>query len=346
MTITTTINKTTLPTGYTLRPAHMSDLEACVELFNFCAQEMFGTDDSSQSDIESEWTSPSLVLENNMRVVESPQGQIVGYIEVWDTHSVPVHPWVWWRVHPNHDIQTIGMALLEWADQRAQQVIEKCPPDVRLSYRTGVKTGHAPYEQVVEKCGLQPFRHSWTMMIHFDSAPTPPQLPEGISIRTYHHPQDLEATYHAVHESFRDHFGFVDEPLEEGLKRWKHFVESDDKFDATLWFLAVDDATGEVAAISLCRGDVFNDTNIGWVNTLGVLRSHRKRGLGLAILQHSFYELWKRGKQKVGLGVDASSLTGATRLYEKAGMHVDRQITMYEKEMRPGVEISTTSVSE
>jgi hypothetical protein len=33
----------------------------------------------------------------------------------------------------------------------------------------------------------------------------------------------------------------------------------------------------------------------------------------------------------VGLGVDAASLTGATRLYEKAGMHVTRRYDTYEK---------------
>jgi hypothetical protein len=32
---------------------------------------------------------------------------------------------------------------------------------------------------------------------------------------------------------------------------------------------------------------------------------------------------------------------GATRLYEKAGMSVQRQYVTYEKELRPGVDLST-----
>jgi len=50
----------------------------------------------------------------------------------------------------------------------------------------------------------------------------------------------------------------------------------------------------------------------------------------------------------VGLGVDAQSLTGATRLYEKAGMHSDpaRQLVLYEKELRPGIEIRTQSLED
>jgi mycothiol synthase len=44
--------------------------------------------------------------------------------------------------------------------------------------------------------------------------------------------------------------------------------------------------------------------------------------------------------------VDASSLTGATRLYEKAGMRVLRQFDNYEKELRPGRDVSTQAVEE
>jgi ribosomal protein S18 acetylase RimI-like enzyme len=40
----------------------------------------------------------------------------------------------------------------------------------------------------------------------------------------------------------------------------------------------------------------------------------------------------------VELGVDADNLTGALRLYRKAGMQVKRRIDLFEKELRPGRE--------
>jgi hypothetical protein len=61
--------------------------------------------------------------------------------------------------------------------------------------------------------------------------------------------------------------------------------------------------------------------------------------LGLALLYHAFAEFRRRGKKQVGLGVDAGSLTGATRLYLKAGMHVAQQSSLYEVELRPGQEL-------
>jgi ribosomal protein S18 acetylase RimI-like enzyme len=95
----------------------------------------------------------------------------------------------------------------------------------------------------------------------------------------------------------------------------------------------------QIAGISLCWPKRGPNEKIGWVGTLGVLRAWRRQGLGLALLKHSFADLQQRGKEKVGLGVDADSLTGATKLYEKAGMHVTRQFDSYEKELRPGIEM-------
>ena len=74
------------------------------------------------------------------------------------------------------------------------------------------------------------------------------------------------------------------------------------------------------------------------MGTLGVRRPWRKRGLGLALLYHSFGEFYKRGNRVISLGVDAASQTGATRLYKKAGMHVASEYVSYEKELRPGRE--------
>jgi ribosomal protein S18 acetylase RimI-like enzyme len=103
-------------------------------------------------------------------------------------------------------------------------------------------------------------------------------------------------------------------------------------------------AGDEVAAVALCRARAHEDPEMGFVNTLGVRRPWRRQGLGLALLHHAFGEFYRRGQKRVGLGVDASNLTGATRLYERAGMHVARQFDLYEKEVRPGKELSTQAV--
>ena len=123
-----------------------------------------------------------------------------------------------------------------------------------------------------------------------------------------------------------------------------HWVENDPDHDSRLWFLAMQG--DQIAAVSLCSPQSPQDPDMAWVMSLGVKRSWRRQGVALAMLHHSFGQLHQRGIRKVGLGVDGQSLTGATRLYEKAGMHPMYEETLYEKELRPGVELATQSLSE
>lgn len=66
---------------------------------------------------------------------------------------------------------------------------------------------------------------------------------------------------------------------------------------------------------------------------LGVRRAWRRAGLGEALLLRSFAEFRRRGYTRGTLGVDASSVTGATRLYERAGMRVYRDTVFLEKQL-------------
>ncbi len=78
---------------------------------------------------------------------------------------------------------------------------------------------------------------------------------------------------------------------------------------------------------------------MGFVDDLGVRRPWRKNGLGLALLHHSFGAFYQRGIRHVELSVDTESLTGATRLYERAGMRRAKKYgTRYEKALREGTQ--------
>jgi ribosomal protein S18 acetylase RimI-like enzyme len=99
----------------------------------------------------------------------------------------------------------------------------------------------------------------------------------------------------------------------------------------------------EIAGLALCSPTLGPDRSTGVVETLGVRRPWRRKGLGLALLQHAFSEFHARGHKQVGLGVDSKNLSGATRLYKKAGMQVTQELAVYEKELRAGEELSKQS---
>ena len=72
----------------------------------------------------------------------------------------------------------------------------------------------------------------------------------------------------------------------------------------------------------------------GWIGTLGVRPGWRRRGLGLALLQEGFRRFAERGETVAALGVDSENPTGATRLYERAGMRVLWRADVWRKELR------------
>jgi mycothiol synthase len=81
------------------------------------------------------------------------------------------------------------------------------------------------------------------------------------------------------------------------------------------------------------------------VNTLGVRSAWRGHGIGQALLRLSFAEFQRRAVTMVKLFVDAANETGATRLYERAGMRVHRQYDVWEKEIMHNTCITTSGHS-
>ena len=133
--------------------------------------------------------------------------------------------------------------------------------------------------------------------------------------------------FDAHNASFAGTWMFHPEPYE----TWHHWFVEDPSFDPSLWFVA--EAGAEVAGIVISRKAEY-EPGLGWIRILGVLPEYRQRGLGQALLRHTFGEFAGRGLEAVGLGVDAENPTGAVRVYERAGMHVERTNLLFEKHQR------------
>ncbi|MCK5246611.1 GNAT family N-acetyltransferase, partial [Candidatus Bipolaricaulota bacterium] len=102
----------------------------------------------------------------------------------------------------------------------------------------------------------------------------------------------------------------------------------------------------EIVGFASCDPEFSEDPDMGFVAVLGVRRAWRRKGIALALLHHSFREFQQRGRKRVSLGVDATSLTGAHKLYEAAGMEPTRQINVFEKELRSGIDLSLQTLGE
>jgi mycothiol synthase len=327
-----------LPDGYSVQPGRMEDIYRIADLDNLCSIEAIGTIDTTAEEIKAVWQTPNFNLETSSRLVFNQASELVGYVEVWDTVRPPIHPLIWGRVRPNHRRLGIGSALISWSIDRARQVIPYVPEKARVSARFITPSQHEPTKHLFERLGLQIIRHNWQMVVDLDGSIPQPVWPENISIRVFDREHDLPRLYLAEEEAFQDHWGNIQVPFDDGYQRWLHQMFSDKEADPQLWFLAKDGE--EIIGAAICRRRSRENEDEGWVRTLFVRRAWRRQGIALALLHHAFGEYKRRGKKRVALGVDAQNRTGATQVYEKAGMRVRRQYDQYELELRPGIELS------
>lgn len=336
----TTLQAQLLP-GYILRPPTLADVPATAALLNANSLAFVGTPSFTEEELAADWQEPGFSLTTDSRVVATSDGQIAGMI---DSFCRP--PYVrynsWGRVHPAHFGLGVGTVLTEWAEGRARQRMAAAPPDARVTVRCQNSANDQAAASLLKQLGYQHVRSTYTMQIELTEPPPAPVWPTGVTLRTMIPNQDEAALYRAKEEAFRDHWGHVETPFEEGFPLWLHHLHNNPDHDPACYFIAMDGTA--IAGYALCVPKIVDDPEMAWVDNLGVRRPWRRQGIALALLYHLFGEFYGRGRKRVGLGVDADSLTGATRLYEKAGMRIQRQYNNYEKELRPGRDLTTQQV--
>jgi mycothiol synthase len=326
----------------------MEDVDAVVDLINTVALLETGMPLTRREDQRIEWGLPQFNLETDTRVVLTNQQsvggqQVVGFAQLWDAEPHVRHHF-FGRVHPDYQRQGIGNYLMEWAEARARQSLGKAPPEARVSVHTAAVHENQAAHDLFQARGYTPTRCFYRMIVEMAPDAPPPESiwPDGINVRPYRLGPDDRAVHATLHDAFKDHWGVVEG---ETFEEWMHWIEEDETFDPSFCFLAV---TGddEIVGALLARPEWEGDASVAWIDELGVLRPWRRQGIALALLFQSFGEFHRRGRYKVGLGVDADSLTGALGLYEKAGMRVFQRRDAYEKVLRAGVDLSTQAVEE
>jgi GNAT superfamily N-acetyltransferase len=245
-------------------------------------------------------------------------------------------------VHPAHTGRGLGSWLLARIEGRADPSLqsERLPVAPTVQPGEGIPSGTVTLEQwvaapnsaareLLRDAGYAEVRHIWGMVIALEDAPESPDWPAGVSVRACAGEADLHLAYRASEEAFRDHWHYEPKTYEQFLES----VTSTAALDPSLCFLAqtetVVGTVGEVIGAALC--EAYPALGRGWVNSLGVRPAWRGRGIGIALLRHAFGVFRERGLREAALGVDAQNPTGATRLYERAGMRVERQYDVFEK---------------
>lgn len=325
-------------TTYIVRPGRLDDLEQAVRMFNLTSQKMTGADEWTLEDGIAEWTSPSANIDEDTRVAVTPDGEILGVVELWNVSPPYVKNNVWARVHPDYEGQGIGTELMMWAETRAYEKLPLAESDTRVVLSCGTRGVNTEAKDLFEGRGFHQVRSTFTMERIMDTPPEDPVVPHGMVVRPINVPDEYAEFHRVDMEAFRDHWGFVERPFETTFADMMHYVD-EGVCDPSIWFVAMNG--DRMAGVAMCEPKSSSDPEAGYAGTLAVRKEFRHRGVGTALLLYAFSEFYRRGQRKVHLDVDANNLTGALQLYQKAGMHILRRFDHYEKVLRNGRDLMT-----
>jgi mycothiol synthase len=297
-----------------IRTPDKDDAGAVAEVLNAHAAELYAENVIGTTEVAYWFGLPSV----HFWLAEGPGGELAAYADVREGGERTRY-WLDLREHPERRELGGAAALLRAAEGWARG---RAAPGALL--RGEAAAPDEPARRLYEEAEYLLVRHSLEMRAELDVEPPEPRWPNAITVRTFADGDEVRV-YEADMEAFEDHWEFVREPFAE----WRARLVEHPRFDPSLWFLAEEGS--DLAGFCLARMHGSEDATLGYVSVLGVRRPWRRRGLGLGLLRHAFREFRARGMTRARLDVDGENLTGAVRLYERAGMSIVKQRDTYEK---------------
>lgn len=293
-----------------------ADLQLVADFLNQCEAHDQVDEGTSPSELRDEFNSPTFDPGRDIRIWEDNDGTMLAFAQIWiPAAGEVVDGYVWFKVHPEHRDGTIESEIFAWSAERMREVGRE--RNVRVQLRSGARTDKPDRIAVLEQHGFTVNRYFLRMARDLHEPIAEPTLPDGFTIRVLAGTHEAAAWVDMFNGSFIDHWNHHPKTVDERL-HW--MSEEIYRADQDLIAVAPD---GTFAAFAFCGvNDQENGRtgrNEGWIDLLGTRRGYRSMGLGRAILLAALQCLKADGVDTAVLGVDADSLTGATRLYESVG---------------------------
>lgn len=237
-------------------------------------------------------------------------------------------------VHPDYRGRGLGRQLFEAQEHRGAELAQhRHPGHRRIWFADGGIPGAAVRPMLLRR-GYDIARYFAHMVRPASAGPLAPNadLPDGVSLITPS-PDMSQELRHLHNLAFEDHWG-------SGPRTEQGWTEERESRTARpqLCSIAVDQ---DGAPVSYVWAAQWVDREL-YIEAVGTAPTARHQGLAGACLSRTVNLALTSGDyDKVDLGVDSASPTGATRLYEQLGFHVDRTFALFSRAAGSGCEGGT-----
>ncbi|MGB3185417.1 MAG: GNAT family N-acetyltransferase [Ornithinimicrobium sp.] len=317
-----------LPTGWTSAAPEPGDVEDLVRLLRRHEREARGFPGADSENVAAEVTGRGAQTRTHL-ILRDQAGVARGWVNCHDRASRRVLVGV--TIDPDLTSEVadaVAHHCLAVAEGFAVQIMAE--RSVSVSHMdSGAFEADERQQRWLTEAGFMLVRHWWQM-----SRPVTPQertsLPEprqGVTITRVRrddtgmpHEQDLRDIHQVLEDSFADHFNSYREPFEDFVERlredpghrWDHW-----------WLASVDGSPAGALVASTTTGHLDSNgqprPDGSYVEYIGVSAAARGRGVAKGLMYAVIADAAARGRDRVGLEVDADSPTKADQMYTSMG---------------------------
>ena len=334
---------TDLPEGWSASVPDAGDAPELTELLRREEQRGRGWASSDEDDVLVHVSAHGSITRENV-ILRDGEGTLRGWGSAHDRASgrmllqVVVD-----RDLPEEAQDRIAAALFDWAEDAAKRIGEGRDLDVQ-QIDSGAFADDSPQHRWLERAGYDRVRHWWQMIrpVSADEASLDAEVSDAVRIRRVERQgtgmpaeDDLRTVHDILEESFADHFNSHEESFDEFVFRLRE--DPGHRWDH--WWIAEVLAEGaEPEPAGTLVGAVTEGSegapHGSYVEYLGVRQNARGRGVAKSLLRTIIADAASRGRDRVGLEVDADSPTGADALYVSMGWETRYTTQSWHRDVR------------
>jgi mycothiol synthase len=313
-----------LPPNYTIRHITTADASDATELVRQVDVAACGETTTTLAELESDIKISNEHGPGSFGIFHNHQ--LVQFLNIHDNLADNGGCFLDLFIHPDYahaEMIQIADTLLKKVEEFAVKSLRELKKDEDF-LKTSLYENDRAFINALANNDYKEHRKYWRLRIDHLEGST--HLKPSVEIRDFENTEEALKTMHELSNIiFADHYDF--NPM--NFERWK-FEFTKGVNNPALWRVAFVD--GQPVGYSW-GSERFSAESFGYVASLGVLREFRSRGIAKALLFDAFKRDADLGLAGTLLHCDASNPTGATRLYESAGMRIDRVYVAYRKQI-------------